>query len=146
MILYSFLFILFKIFWFYMKVKVSDHAWLFWENWMTFINCDFRGVFYQSHYDDVILSLMASQIISLAIVYSTSYSGVDQRNHQSSASLAFVRGIHRGPVNSPHKRPVTQKMFPFDDVIMYMKSSMFLWIRLFRIFWWNMKCAFHLIS
>ena len=36
----------------------------------------------------------------------------------SSASLAFVRGIHRGPVNSPHKGPVTQKMFPFDDVIM----------------------------
>ena len=42
----------------------------------------------------------------------------NQRNHQSSASLAFVRGIHRGPVNSPHKGPVTQKMFPFDDVIM----------------------------
>ena len=45
-------------------------------------------------------------------------SGTDQRNHQSSASLAFVRGIHRWPVNSPHKGPVTQKMFPFDDVIM----------------------------
>ena len=40
------------------------------------------------------------------------------RKHQSSASLAFVRGIHRGPVNSPHKWPVTRKMFPFDDVIM----------------------------
>ena len=36
---------------------------------------------------------------------------------QSSASLAFVRGIHRGPVNSPHIWPVTRKMFPFDDVI-----------------------------
>ena len=34
------------------------------------------------------------------------------------ASLAFVQGIHRGPVNSPHKWPVTRKMFPFDDVIM----------------------------
>ena len=33
-------------------------------------------------------------------------------------SLAFVRGIHRGAVNSPHKWPVTRKMFPFDDVIM----------------------------
>ena len=42
----------------------------------------------------------------------------DQRKHQSSASLAFVQGIHRGPVNSPHKWPVTRKMFPFDDVIM----------------------------
>ena len=33
-------------------------------------------------------------------------------------SLALVRGIHRGPVNSPHKWPVTRKMFPFDDVFM----------------------------
>ena len=38
--------------------------------------------------------------------------------HQSSASLAFVRGIHRSPVNSPHNWPVTRKMFPFHDVIM----------------------------
>ena len=60
----------------------------------------------------------ASQITSLTIVYWTVYSGADQRKHQSSASLAFVRGIHRGPVNSPHKWPVTRKMFPFDDVIM----------------------------
>ena len=46
------------------------------------------------------------------------YSGVDQRKQQSSASLAFVREIHRGPVNFPQKWPVTRKMFPFDDVIM----------------------------
>ena len=46
------------------------------------------------------------------------YSGVGQGKHQSSASLAFVWGIHRSPVNSSHKGPVTQKMFPFDDVIM----------------------------
>ena len=52
------------------------------------------------------------------MVYSTVYSDADHRKHQSSASLAFVRGIHRGPVNSPHKWPVTRKMFPFDDVIM----------------------------
>ena len=61
---------------------------------------------------------MASQITSPTRVYSTVYSGADQRKHQSSASLAFVRGIHRGPMNSPHKGPVTRKMFPFDDVIM----------------------------
>ena len=61
---------------------------------------------------------IASQITSLTIVYSTIYSDADQRNHQISAPLAFVRGIHRGPVNSQHKWPVTQKMFPFDDVIM----------------------------
>ena len=39
--------------------------------------------------------------------------------HQSSASLAFVWEIYRWPVNSPHKGPVTQKMFPFDIVIMF---------------------------
>ena len=70
------------------------------------------------HYCDVIMSAMASQTTSLTIVYSTVYSGADQRKHQSSASLVFVRGIHRGPVNFPHKWPVTRKMFPFDDVIM----------------------------
>ena len=58
------------------------------------------------------------QITCLTIVYSTVYSGADQRKHQSSASLAFVRGINRRAVNSPHKWPVTRKMFPFDDVIM----------------------------
>ena len=63
------------------------------------------------------MSLMAFQITSLTIVYSTVYSGADQRKLQNSASLAFVRGIHRGPVNSPHKRPVTRQLFPFDDVI-----------------------------
>ena len=51
--------------------------------------------------------------------YSTVASDADQRKHQSSASLAFVRVIHRGLVNSPHKRPVTRKMSPFDNVIMY---------------------------
>ena len=72
-----------------------------------------------SHYCDVIMATIASQITSLMIVYSTVYSDADQRKHQSSASLAFVRGIHRGPVNSPPKGPVTRKMFPFDDVIMF---------------------------
>ena len=72
-----------------------------------------------NHYDDVTMSRIASLITSLTIVYSTVYSGADQRKHQSPASLAFVRGIHRGPVNSPHKWPVTRKLFPFDDVIMH---------------------------
>ena len=64
------------------------------------------------------MSEVASRITSFPIVYSTVYSGADQRKHQSSESLAFVRGIHRWPVNSPRKVPVTWKMFPFDDVIM----------------------------
>ena len=71
-----------------------------------------------SHYCDVIMATRASQITSITIVYSTVYSDADQRKHQSSASLPFVREIHRGPVNSPHKWPVTRKMSPFDDVIM----------------------------
>ena len=71
------------------------------------------------HYDDVLMGAMASQITSLTIVHSTVYSGADQSKHQSSASLAFVWGIHRGPVNSPHKWPVTRKMFPFDDVTVF---------------------------
>ena len=66
---------------------------------------------------DVTRSAMASQITGVSIVNSTVYSGADQSKHQSSASLAFVWGIHRGPVKSPHKGPVTRKMFPFDDVI-----------------------------
>ena len=70
------------------------------------------------HYSDVIMGAMAFQIISFTIVNSTVYSGADQRKHPSSASLSFVRGIHWWPVNSPHKGPVTRKMFPFDDVIM----------------------------
>ena len=70
------------------------------------------------HYSDVIMGTIASQITSLTVVYSTVYSDADQRKYQSSASLAFVWGIHRRPVNSPHKWPVTRKMFPFDDVIM----------------------------
>ena len=65
----------------------------------------------------------ASQITSLTIVFSTVYSDADQRKHQSFASLAFVRGIHWEPVNSPHKWPVTRKMSTFDDVIMLVRNS-----------------------
>ena len=70
-----------------------------------------------SHYGDVIMSVMASQITSLMTVCSNVFSGADQRKHQSSASLALVWRIRRWPLNSPHKGPVTRKMFPFDDVI-----------------------------
>ena len=83
-------------------------------------NCTSHGVgITVDHYNDVIMGAIASQISSLTIVYSIVYSDADQRKHHSSASLAFVRGIHRGPANSPHKWPVTRKMFPFDDVSMW---------------------------
>ena len=73
------------------------------------------GRFKPGHYiySDVIKGTIEPQIASLTIVYSTVYSDADKRKHQSSTSLAFVQGIHRGPVNSPHKWPDTRKMFPF---------------------------------
>ena len=64
------------------------------------------------------MGAMVSQITSITSVYSTAHSGADKRKHQSSASLAFVRGIHRWLVSSRHKWSVTRKMFPLDDVIM----------------------------
>ena len=71
------------------------------------------------HYSDVMMGAMAPQIMSITIVYSTVYSGADQGKYEWSASLAFVRGIYWWPLNSPHKWPVTRKMFPFDDVIIH---------------------------
>ena len=81
------------------------------------------------HYNNVIMSEMASQVISISIICSTIHSGADQRKHQSSASLAFVREIHRWPANSPHKRPVTRKMLPFDDVILLFNTRLRAFVR-----------------
>ena len=72
-----------------------------------------------TNYNNIIMGAIASQITSITIVYSIVYPDADQRKHQSSASLAFVRGIHRGPVNSQHKWSVTRKIVLFDDVIMW---------------------------
>ena len=83
--------------------------------WMQCTECiAYRVV---SHYNCVIMSATAYQITSVTFVYIIVCSGSDQRKHQSSASLVFVMGIHQWPVNSPHKTPVTRKMFPFDEVI-----------------------------
>ena len=83
------------------------------------------------HYSDVLMSTMASQITSGSIICSNFCSGTDQKKLQSSTSLAFVRGIHRWPVNSLHKGPVTRKMFPlmfpFDDVIMCVFQVSSIW-------------------
>ena len=77
-------------------------------------NITYIVVEHSLHYNDVIMGTIVSQIASFTIVYSMVYSGADQRKHQSSATLAFVRWIHRGLVTWP----VTWKMFLFDDVIM----------------------------
>ena len=69
----------------------------------------------QIHYSVVIMTVMVSQITGVSIVYSTVCAGADQRKHQSSASLAFVRGIRRCLVNSLHLGPVTPKMFLFPQ-------------------------------
>ena len=74
------------------------------------------------------MSTMASQITRLTMVYSTVYLGVDQKKHQSSASLGLVRGIHRWPVNSPHKGPVTRKIFPVYDIDKLIRDKMSLQI------------------
>ena len=89
---------------------------------------EFHGTQTKNHYSDVTMDAMASQITSLTIVYSIVYSGANQRKHQSSASLVRARGIHRWPVNSPHKGPVTRKMLPIDDVIiMLMERGTWEW-------------------
>ena len=71
------------------------------------------------------MGAIESLISSVSIVCLTVCSGVDHRKHQSSASLDFVRRIRRWPVYSPHKGPVTRKMFPFDDIIMHLPSLMY---------------------
>ena len=88
--------------------------------WKPFVYIDLNNVksFSWAHYGVVIMSAMASQITGVSIVCSSICLSADLRKHQSSASLAFVSGIHRWTVDSPHAGPVTRKMFPFDDVIM----------------------------
>ena len=68
------------------------------------------------YYSDVIMNVMASQINGVYCLL-IGCSGADQIKYQCSASLVFVRGNHHSPEDSPHKRPVTWKMFPFDSVI-----------------------------
>ena len=75
----------------------------------------------EEYYEETVMSSrwpLNEHITGVSIVCSTVGWGANQRKHQSSPSLAFVRGIHRWLVNSPHIRPVTRTMFPFDDVIM----------------------------
>ena len=106
-----------------------------------------------THHNDVIMSAMASLITSFTIVYSTIYSSADQRKHLSPESLALVTGVHRWPVNSPHIKPVTRKVFPPDDVIINnadkcvqyqeqsnMKKSNWLHRNMFGERLWKMAC------
>ena len=102
----------------YVGCQPLDHSnVLFWNNYCSHTECDDNiregnqfctfghknSANYTLHYSIVKISPMASQITRGSIAFSTVCSGADQRKHQSSASMAFVRGIHRWPVNSPHK-------------------------------------------
>ena len=71
----------------------------------------------QLQYSDIIMSVMASQTTGVSIVSTVHSIRRRSKKTSNSASLAFVKGIHRWPVNSPHKGPVTRKMLPFDDVV-----------------------------
>ena len=128
--------------WIGAKQVIRHYLKLWWSTWQThtchaplsfddskisarFLHCDVGGgiVFNRFlHYNDVIMGAIASQITSLTIV-TQSFIQMQIKKHQSPVSLAFVRGIHWVPVNSPHKWPVTWKMFPSDDVIMMLVVS-----------------------
>ena len=90
-----------------------NKMWIY-VRWVTGITYMIGAPNTQTHYNDVIMSAGASQVTGLLIVYSTICSGTNQRKHQTSALLAFMRRM----VNSPHKGPGTRKKLPFDDVIM----------------------------
>ena len=96
-----------------MKCRWEDTAWFV----VVFTSCQRHACVVVFHYGGVIMGTMVSQITSPTIVYSKVHSGADQRKHQSSASLAFARRIHRWAVTSPHQGPVKRKMFPLDDII-----------------------------
>ena len=119
----------------------GDHLWLMIFS-VSEIESSFWGPSLANNYGDVIMGSVVSQITSLTIDYSTVYSDAGQRKHQRSASLAFVWWIHRGPVNSPHKWPVTWKMFPFDDVIMDFSS---VWNRIFILMIFSPQAAMEVV-
>ena len=94
--------------------RLSKQPWSWWFetlSWSLWRQCNELKL----HYNDVILSAMTFQITGVSIVCSIVCSGADQRKHKSSASLAFVRGIHWWPVSSPNTCPITLH-FPLLDL------------------------------
>ena len=94
---------------------------------LGFLTCGISSicVCFTLHYSDIIMRMIPSQITAVSTVCLDIYSGTDQRKHQSSTSLAFVRGIHRSLLDHSHKRPVTCKIFPFGDAILVFHKSLF---------------------
>ena len=81
------------------------------------VSIDSRADTPSLHYNDVMMSAIASRITSLTIVYSTVCSRRRSKKTSKIRVTGLCEGIHRWPVNSPHKGTVTRKMFPFEDVI-----------------------------
>ena len=71
------------------------------------------------------MTMIASQITSLAVVYSTVYLDADQRKHQAPRHWPLCGEFTRTG-EFPAQRPVTRKMFPFDDVIMHLEAPQFI--------------------
>ena len=98
-----------------------------WLNFMSICLTRVKFIPMNFHYNDVIMGAMASQITSLTIVYSTVYSGEDQREHESSASLAFVENVSiwwRHHVDS-----MLNLLWEIDPFIQYLN-------------WWFRLCCF----
>ena len=96
---------------------------------------------WSSHYSDIIMSMMASQITGVSIVCFAVCSGTDQRKHQSSMSLVFVRGIHQSLVDSPHKGPVMQKMFPSAAVVVMLHVIIWFTVLHYNSTDWSSRAA-----
>ena len=107
-------------FW-YCIVRPAFNGWAHVQEWplLKIVNDDALNPQVLHIISDAIMGAVLYQITSLAIVYSTVYSGTDKKTHQNSTSLAFVRGIQRWPIYSPPNWPVARKLFPFDDVIVF---------------------------
>ena len=96
--------------------------------------CTTKILIHTTHYSDVIMGAMASQITSLTVVYSTVCPGADQRKHQSSASQGFVRGIRRS------QRTSNAENVLFDDVIMGASMLEKVWV-VRVVSGWSMTCS-----
>ena len=94
--------------------------------WKCYLQSSSHFVF-PGHYSDVIINMVASQITGVSIVCSAVCSCADQRINQGSASLGFVREIHRWPVNSPHKWPASNAEKYFHLVTSSCDRKVSLW-------------------
>ena len=88
------------------------------SDWLNELGTNFGERTYRgpSHNNDVIMTAITSQIISLMVVYST-FIQTQIKETSKLRVTGLCVGNSPGPLNSPHKGPVTRKMFPFDDVI-----------------------------